>query len=327
MDIAFYISELLYSNDCVIVPGFGGFVGHYSSATIHPINHSFNPPSKNILFNSKLTRDDGLLLDFIAQKEAISYGEAKSAVADFALTIFEKINKGDKALIRNVGMLFKDAEGNILFDPDQSVNYLEDSFGLNSIVSPPIVRKPSHKKLENRFIDRKPVPVSEKENWKKYRVLIAIIPLFLVVVWILSTFDFDNSNTQQSGVMPIIDSKTEIPVHPDEANKTTNPPLESLNFEEPKNTENSDPEDIQPAKPLMPEKKYYIIGGSFSNEANADKLIGVLREKGYSAERAGISPSGLHMVSYYATEDKSEALLNLNIIRKEDNPSAWLIKR
>jgi hypothetical protein len=27
------------------------------------------------------------------------------------------------------------------------------------------------------------------------------------------------------------------------------------------------------------------------------------------------------------TEDKSEALMNLAIIRKQDNPSAWLLKR
>jgi len=78
MQLSGYISELLYENDCVIIPGFGGFVGNYSSAKIHPVNHTFYPPSKNILFNSKLTSDDGLLLHSVSIGENISYAEARS---------------------------------------------------------------------------------------------------------------------------------------------------------------------------------------------------------------------------------------------------------
>ena len=72
MDVSFFISELLYKHDCVILPGFGGFVTQFVPAKIHPINHTFYPPSKNILFNSKLTRDDGLLFDFIAASQKIA---------------------------------------------------------------------------------------------------------------------------------------------------------------------------------------------------------------------------------------------------------------
>ncbi|MEZ5146058.1 MAG: hypothetical protein R2759_02945 [Bacteroidales bacterium] len=59
---------------------------------------------------------------------------------------------------------------------------------------------------------------------------------------------------------------------------------------------------------------------------NAEKLVAILRQKGYHANRAGLSKSGLHMVEYLATIDKSEALVNLEMIRKDDNPSAWLLK-
>lgn len=326
MDIPFYVGELLYSNDCVIVPEFGGFVTHYAPAKIHPVNHTFYPPSKNILFNSQLKRDDGLLLDFIAQKQSINYAEAKSITYKFIENINEKLNGGEKVLFKNIGFLFKDIEGNILFDPDHSVNYLDDSFGLNSFVSPPIVRKSVQKRLETRFIDRKPVPEKEKKNQKKYWALVAVIPILLIVAWVISTGNYKFQNTQQTGVVSFNDPENSRIDNSLTVDKPTNPPLESLNFEEPSAVQkiNSDtplPETVKPVK------KYYIIGGSFSNELNADKLVGILREKGYEAERAGISPSGLNMVSYFATEDKNEALLNLGMIRKEDNPSAWLIRQ
>lgn len=49
-----YISELLYQYDCVIIPGFGGFIGNYSPALIDPIYHTFHPPYKSLLFNINL---------------------------------------------------------------------------------------------------------------------------------------------------------------------------------------------------------------------------------------------------------------------------------
>ncbi|MEC8853074.1 MAG: SPOR domain-containing protein, partial [Bacteroidota bacterium] len=36
--IEHYISDLLYLHDCVIIPGFGGFVGNKKSAFIHPVS-------------------------------------------------------------------------------------------------------------------------------------------------------------------------------------------------------------------------------------------------------------------------------------------------
>ncbi|MEZ5146056.1 MAG: hypothetical protein R2759_02935 [Bacteroidales bacterium] len=72
MDISFHISELLFEHDCVIIPGFGGFVGHYSPAKIHPISHTF-PPSKIFYLTQNSPMTMGLLLDYISQRENVSY--------------------------------------------------------------------------------------------------------------------------------------------------------------------------------------------------------------------------------------------------------------
>jgi len=107
------------------------------------------------------------------------------------------------------------------------------------------------------------------------------------------------------------------------------PPLESVDFSDsptPEPVVREEASEVIPEKAKIP-KRYYIIGGSFSVELNADKLVAVLRNKGYEAERSGLSRSGFHIVSYFSTEDKNEALINLDIIRRKDNPSAWLLRK
>ena len=80
MKIEQCISELLYRYDCVIVPGLGGFVANYKSATIQPIQNTFSPPSKSISFNKNLNNNDGLLANFIAQQEAFGFDDASKKI-------------------------------------------------------------------------------------------------------------------------------------------------------------------------------------------------------------------------------------------------------
>jgi hypothetical protein len=115
------------------------------------------------------------------------------------------------------------------------------------------------------------------------------------------------------------------PVH-----EAEEPPLESLDLRDPGSRQVAMDEAAaskEEKKQALVTRKYFIIGGAFGVESNADKLVAVLRQKGFTAERAGLSPSGLHMVSYLSTPDKSEALVNLGMIRAQENPSAWLIRK
>jgi len=333
MDISFFISELLYDNDCVIIPGFGGFVAHYTPASIHPISHSFHPPSKSILFNSKLIRDDGLLIDFISEKQHIPYSEAKTLVEEFTGETLEKLALGELSRFKNIGNLQRDQEGKLLFSPDDSVNYLEEAFGLPIFISPPILRKSVQQRLETKFIDRKPVPGRERSIRKMAWVYVAVIPVLFILAWFIYSGNFKPQHTQQTGIVDLSDSdlkydrETKVPIIL--KNEANPPPLESLDFSDTSPVESEINEETSESIPKNPiiRKKYYIIGGAFGVELNADKLVAVLRNKGYEAQRSGLSKSGLHMVSYFSTKDKSEALVNLDIIRKEDNPSAWLLRK
>ena len=333
MQIEEYISELLYQHDCVVVPGLGGFVTDYASAKVHPVSHTFYPPSKTILFNSKLIRDDGLLLHNISVTEEISYKQAKIKVEDFVRNCKSDLEQGKKLSFEKIGTINKDIEDNILFEPDSSENYLEDSFGLPTFISPPIIRKPVHKRLEKKFVDRKPVPERDKRRKKVYWALIAAIPILLIVSWLVFNPQLKNKNAQHSSVLPVSVpeiNNTDKAGFQVEENKKQTTPLKDFKFEETKEPEqklSSSAEEQKKITTINKAPRYYIIGGAFRNKENADRLVATLRSKGYDAEHAGLNPAGLHIVSYFNSEDKSEVLVNLSMIRKNDNPSAWILKK
>ena len=78
VDITAFIRELLFGHDCVIVPGFGGFIGNYTPARIDKKTGTFYPPVKQISFNRNLNHNDGLLVGRISGSSGINYGDARN---------------------------------------------------------------------------------------------------------------------------------------------------------------------------------------------------------------------------------------------------------
>ncbi len=335
MKVAYYISELLFTNDCVVVPGFGGFVSNYAPAKIHPVNHTFYPPSKSVLFNSKLLSDDGLLLHTISISEGIAYHQAKQMVEDFTDNCLHRLNEGKSVKLERIGKIRKDDDGHFLFDPDTTVNYLEESFGLPSFMSPPVERTSMHKRMEKRFIDRRPRPETVVKSKKMHWASVALIPVLLLIGWIIFNPTLDYKGSQRSGVMSVSEPEiNNVGSGNFETNLNPDPiePTESLNNSNPSVIPDKHNDIVSQKTPVNEVKnqtglKYYVIGGAFQNRDNADRMLDLMRKDGYPAEEAGQNPAGLYMVSYFSSVDKSEALVNLSEIRLEKNPSAWLLKK
>ncbi|MFM7015746.1 MAG: hypothetical protein ACKOX3_05390 [Bacteroidota bacterium] len=136
-----YICELLFTNDCVIIPGLGGFVTNTRSTFLNPSQHTFTPPSKKVAFNSSLRTNDGLLAHHISQEENITYSEANEAISTYVDDVFRKLALGEKISIEEVGALSMDLERNIQFDPETNANFLLSSFGMTTLHSPAIKRE------------------------------------------------------------------------------------------------------------------------------------------------------------------------------------------
>jgi len=151
-----YIRDLLLKNDYVILPGLGGFSGHYKSAKIYKGN--FTPPCKSICFDKDLKYNDNLLIDYIINKERISHTEASNKVNRSVKNIIYRLGEGDKIEIPDIGILQYDLKGNLFFTEQVNKNFNISSFGMPSFK----IESSTHKEKE----------LKETRNkywfWKKY---------------------------------------------------------------------------------------------------------------------------------------------------------------
>ena len=60
LTLSAHIKTLLQDHDCVILPGFGGFLANPKSAQVDRITHKFTPPQRQFSFNGHLKHNDGL---------------------------------------------------------------------------------------------------------------------------------------------------------------------------------------------------------------------------------------------------------------------------
>ncbi len=72
-------------------------------------------------------------------------------------------------------------------------------------------------------------------------------------------------------------------------------------------------------------KQYYIVAGCFGNRSNADKYASDLQQEGFNSRVFGTRPGNLHAVCFDSYNTKSEALAEMNRIRQEKEPNAWVL--
>ena len=130
MDIKAFIRELLFSHDCVIVPGFGGFIGNYFPARIDKSTGTLYPPVRKISFNRNINHNDGLLISKISQSTGLNYGDARRLVEEFVKRLSCRLMKGGKVVFDHIGIFVNNHENNIQFEPEANINYHLDSYGL-----------------------------------------------------------------------------------------------------------------------------------------------------------------------------------------------------
>jgi len=329
-----YISELLFDHDCVILPGYGGFLTNYSGARIHPIKHSFQPPARTIVFNANLRTNDGLLIDHVSRLRKISYQEASVAVNEYSSRCMRELDDGDTVHFTHIGSCRMGKENNIIFDPDLSSNYLEDAFGLPSFVSPAIKRESVRQRLEKQLTPR-PVAPSEKKKRNLRPALgwaagITIPIAVALLLYMYSPTIVDGLSHSYASFVPTVKFTS------GERNIKTTTSEKDADFknfrvipekvvEEPAAPEQL-PQPEPEAIPVNTVKKYQIVVGAFSEETNAQNYVGRLKGENYDASIIGKSSKGLIRVSINGSDSKADAIVMLDQIRADENPSAWLLR-
>ena len=296
-----YISELLYIEDCIIVPDFGGFIVNDKSATINEKSGEITPPSKTILFNSQLVNNDGLLVNYIAKKENISNKECLANVLAISKKLKSKLFETKILRINKVGLLTIGSENNILFTQEKGYNYNLNSFGMRSVNHNTIDKK---QRIKNEI--QNTVNAIEKNiissNQMFLRAAAVAIPLILISFF---------SINQEKNITTIYEKMSLIDFSFD---KTDN-----KKFLE-KNDKAIIKTNVLPN--ISSELKYHIIIGSFQEVTNAKKMHAKLVSKKYDAQ---ILNSDLNSrVSISSFIRKEDAILALTDVKKNYR-SAWIL--
>jgi len=203
MDITFYLVELLRLHDCVIVPDLGGFVTNYRAAEMDLANNSFNPPVKEIIFTAKLSKNDGLLVNYISETEGVGYFEARQIISEFVDEIWSKLENGEKIEFHNVGSLQYDRNEKLIFEPEVHENFLLEAYGMEGFQFPQL----EHKEIitsKHVFANKEAVrPVFSTRRVRA--ILVVGVPILLALIFFpVTKFSWDrNPNTQVSSTTSI----------------------------------------------------------------------------------------------------------------------------
>lgn len=116
-ELARHIEALLLENDCVIVPGLGGFVTHYDSAKYIKKENLFLPPVRSIGFNSQLKLNDGILVQSYMATYHTDFSDAARMVEKDVNRLIQMLHDEGKVYLENIGEIFYNMRGSYDFKP------------------------------------------------------------------------------------------------------------------------------------------------------------------------------------------------------------------
>jgi nucleoid DNA-binding protein len=133
-----FIPELLYEHNCVIIPGFGGFITNYRPAGFEESRNLISPQAKKVAFNQSLNQNDGLLVSQWSNKQGINYKESLEYIESFVFFLKNQMNALKSYDFKNIGTFYQNQENNLIFVPQLGTNFLHSSYGLFPVKIKPI---------------------------------------------------------------------------------------------------------------------------------------------------------------------------------------------
>lgn len=219
-ELARHIEVLLLENDCVIVPGLGGFIAHNKAAEFKDSANVFCPPVRTIGFNPQLIINDGLLAQSYMQAYDTDFPDASRKIESVVSQIKDSLYKNGQAELENIGTLYYTMAGVYGFEPYQNAFFSPSLYGLGSFsISPLSELKPVKETAVEPRIIIETVPSSEEDSKEKAKqrhiikrmaehavgIAAAVILFFVLSVPVENTY-LDNSSYASLGAETMLDA-------------------------------------------------------------------------------------------------------------------------
>ncbi|MDB0024916.1 SPOR domain-containing protein [Flavobacteriales bacterium] len=350
---------MFWDNDCVMLPGLGGFVCNPRSAWYDASKRQMVPPSRDVLFNPRLTTNDGLVANELMAKYGATYREAIDALESMVGKVKRELKNGSSVDLPGIGRLYMESDGLLRFVTDAEFERLLRSFGHASIALSPKEESVAGPAKVVAFPSQEPTAPEQGSSWRIQvgRAAAAVaIPLTLAGAWLLSRPTGSDTLLGSNPLWNAVPLAAEYTPWEDamdmEAFLLPPEPAEDLrSFVERTDWEgllefdlelgapkagglrvmlpveapvNPAPEPTPEPAPAPAPVRFLIVGGAFSVQENAQKLAGQLGSEGFDTSLHFQSHNQLTVVAMGGYAEETEARTALAQARAKGHAKAWL---
>lgn len=331
IELSRHIEALLLEHDCVIVPGLGGFVTQYVSASRVEEERLFLPPHRTVGFNAELTLNDGLLVQSYMQAYDASYPESvrmiEEAVADLKCELLEK----GRMELKGIGTLMLNLGGTYNFEPNEAGVLSPEMYGLSSFEMESRRRVPAGDSGEAARVEMDEAP-SEKQK-KSYTLslnkefcnyvaaaVVAVVFYFLWATPIGNTGRQTDDTNVAVASMPFGGAKTETNATPQ---KKVDRQRTSHNQ---KTNATTSQKNSRKSHEAVKTGNYTLVLISSVPKTNAEKYVQDLHKRGIKDASVYVSRSMVRVI-YGSYESEREAYRQLSELRKKykEFNEAWVL--
>ena len=319
-----HIEILLLSNDCVIVPGLGGFMAHHVDARYDETDGTFLPPLRTLGFNPRLTMNDSLLVQSYLEAYDISYPEALRRIEAEVAEIRQHLESKREYELNDIGILRLNQDGNLEFEPCEAGILTPYLYGLSSFeMTPLVIEEETVEVPQEEKITKVPEEsaITIKMSWLRNAVAAAAA---IVAFFMISTPISNSDSTMEMQQSAFIT----IPQHTilSQQQTTDNIQKEQAIVKEEANDSIIKP--IATPEETTSEATYCIVLASQVNQKNAEIFIERLHKDNFTEARLQTSKSNMLRVVYGNYANEAEAANALRSLRNKSDyfEQSWVLK-
>ncbi len=349
-----HIESLLLTNNCVIVPDFGGFIAFNVPAKWNEQKNAFDPPVRTVGFNPQLKLNDGLVVQAYMSAYGTNFPDASKRVSKAARELKSHLMNQGIIELQGLGTLRVALDGSYHFVPFIDGLNSPGLYGLGELKFPLLVESKSlitenrKKPVQSRITPaREPETIPEMDERRRrpgaivWRVAVASAAA-VALFFSLSTpvGNIDQLGYQRAQV--VASDLFVKPVQAEPVKRKPNlvlPEAGRMAFEEKGETsaetdllvvdteppEKAIPETKAPAKPVSRDS-FFIIVGAFSKETAAQTTVEKLRTQGFP-KASVMSNSRVYKVCIASYSREEEAVKALRQFRAGQYEDAWIFKK
>lgn len=361
IELAQHIETLLLENDCVIIPGFGGFVAYYTSATQVKEENLFLPPVRTIGFNPQLKLNDGVLVQSYMAVYDTNFSDASRMVEKAAVELFTILHEEGQVDLENIGEIHYTVHDTYEFIPYNYKVTTPYLYGLDSF---------EMRELEvmNHSLENEQVPAEKEKEKKSYEIRInrsllhnAVAMVAVVILFFAFSIPIENTYVKKNNYAQLLpaelfeqiqnQSVTTAPINIEKAVSKTSDVMKSPRpitvkevkvdhptamvtpittsklltekdqMNEPETISSSSSKNVQ----LTNQGKYHIIVAGGIGLKVAEAMVSQLKLKGFPEAKVLKNEQKVR-VCIFSCNTREEATKQMLILRENhDYQNAWLL--